>query len=165
MPEFMQKYALTPGANRIERSVCVEMPSMAFSDESQVTIRTDVPQKAFYKDLFMNSGAGIGKFTTQPFVDYMGLEYEYFFAPRENFTAADLEKQMLAYGYNGGRVVISHNRNLEDANGLAKMIREKFGDKVPIDIHRTTGLCSYYAEKGGYIIGFEKNGCDRPLPV
>lgn len=132
--KFMQKYALTPGANRIERSVCVEMPSMAFSDESQVTIRTDVPQKAFYKDLFMNSGAGIGKFTTQPFVDYMGLEYEYFFAPRENFTAADLEKQMLAYGgspedlngvllypdgeprfkviYTNGGYAVDHGRNL-----------------------------------------------------
>ena len=74
-------------------------------------------------------------------------------------------KQMLAYGYSGGRVVISHNRNLDDAEGLAKLIREKFGEKVPIDIHRTTGLCSYYAEKGGYIIGFEKQGCDRPLPA
>jgi len=39
-------------------------------------------------------------------------------------------KQMLSYGYNGGRVVISHNRNLEDANGLAKLIREKFGDRL-----------------------------------
>ncbi len=74
-------------------------------------------------------------------------------------------KQMLAYGYNGGRVVISHNRNPEDANSLAKLIREKFGEKVWIDIHRTTELCSYYAEKGGYIIGFEKKDCDRPLPV
>ena len=96
--KFMQKYATVPGANRIGRSCCTRMPAVAFADESQVTIRTDVPNKAFYKDLFMNSGAGIGKFTTQPFVAYMGLDYEYFFAPRENFTAADLEKQQLAYG-------------------------------------------------------------------
>ncbi len=74
-------------------------------------------------------------------------------------------KQMLAYGYNGGRVVISHNRNLPDAQALAALIREKFGEKVWIDIHRTTELCSYYAEKGGYIIGFEKKECDRPLPA
>lgn len=74
-------------------------------------------------------------------------------------------KQMLNYGYNGGRVVISHNRNLPDAESLAKLIREKFGEKVRITIHRTTALCSYYAEKGGYLIGFEKMGCDRALPV
>ncbi len=74
-------------------------------------------------------------------------------------------RQMLNYGYEGGRVIISHNRNLQDALGLAKLIREKFGEKVLIDIHRTTELCSYYAEKGGYIIGFEKKGCERALPV
>ena len=63
--------------------------------------------------------------------------------------------QMLKMNYNGGRVVISHNRNERAANELAQMIREKFGN-VCIDIHRTTVLCSYYAEKGGYIVGFEQ---------
>ena len=64
-------------------------------------------------------------------------------------------KQMLNLNYDGGKVVISHNRNEQAANELADMIREKFGD-VMIDIHRTTVLCSYYAEKGGFIVGFEK---------
>ena len=62
---------------------------------------------------------------------------------------------MLNLNYDGGKVVISHNRNEQAANELADMIREKFGD-VMIDIHRTTVLCSYYAEKGGFIVGFEK---------
>ncbi len=64
-------------------------------------------------------------------------------------------KQMLSMNYDGGRVVISHNRNEQAANELAAMIREKFSGAM-IDIHRTTVLCSYYAEKGGFIIGFEK---------
>ncbi|MDO5775491.1 MAG: DegV family protein [Eubacteriales bacterium] len=65
-------------------------------------------------------------------------------------------KQMLNLNYNGGKVVISHNRNEQAANDLAALIREKFGD-VLIDIHRTGILCSYYAEKGGFIVGFERS--------
>ena len=65
-------------------------------------------------------------------------------------------KQMLNLNYNGGKVVISHNRNEQAANNLAELIREKFGD-VLIDIHRTGILCSYYAEKGGFIVGFERS--------
>ncbi len=65
-------------------------------------------------------------------------------------------KQMLNLNYNGGKVVISHNRNEQAANDLAELIREKFGD-VLIDIHRTGILCSYYAEKGGFIVGFERS--------
>ena len=64
-------------------------------------------------------------------------------------------KQMLKNNYNGGKVVISHNRNEQAANDLAELIRKQFGE-VMIDIHKTTVLCSYYAEKGGYIVGFEK---------
>ena len=65
-------------------------------------------------------------------------------------------KQMLNLNYTGGKVVISHNRNEQAANDLAELIREKFGD-VLIDIHRTGILCSYYAEKGGFIVGFERS--------
>ena len=96
--KYMQQYAAATESNRILRSYCTRMPEFSFEDASEVKVRTDVPNKSFYKDLFMDSGAGIGKFTTQPFVAYMGLDYEYFFAPRENFTAADLEKQKLAFG-------------------------------------------------------------------
>lgn len=72
-----------------------------------------------------------------------------------NRTLAGTFKHMLKKNYAGGKVVISHNRNEQAANDLAAMIREKFGD-VMIDIHRTTVLCSYYAEKGGFIVGYER---------
>ncbi len=64
-------------------------------------------------------------------------------------------KQMLSMDYNGGKVVISHSRNQQAADDLSELIREKFGN-VMIDIHNTTVLCSYYAEKGGFIVGFER---------
>ncbi|MDO4961424.1 MAG: DegV family protein, partial [Eubacteriales bacterium] len=64
-------------------------------------------------------------------------------------------KQMLNDGFEGGKVVICHNRNEQAAKDLAELIRNKFGD-VMIDIHRAAVLCSYYAEKGGYIIGYER---------
>jgi hypothetical protein len=35
------------------------------------------------------------------------------------------------------------------------MILKKFGD-VQIEIHKFRGLCSFYAEKGGVLVGFEK---------
>ena len=64
-------------------------------------------------------------------------------------------KQMLKMGYNGGRIIISHNQNPEDSEAIARLAREQFGDNVQIDIHKTTELCSYYAEPKGYIVGFE----------
>ena len=64
-------------------------------------------------------------------------------------------KQMLRLGYNGGKIIISHNQNQADADALAAMAREQFGQSVEVKIHRTTELCSFYAEKYGYIIGFE----------
>ena len=44
-------------------------------------VRTDVPQKAFYKDIFMDSGMGMMAFRTMPVVDYLSLQCEYFYAP------------------------------------------------------------------------------------
>ena len=55
--------------------------------------RSDVPDKAFYKDLFMDTGMGMMEYRTMPVVDYLSLEYEYFFAPEltdENRALQDL---------------------------------------------------------------------------
>lgn len=64
-------------------------------------------------------------------------------------------KQMLNHGYKGGRVIITHNRNQQAADDLAAMIRERFGDDVRIETHPSSILCSYYEEKGGFIVGYE----------
>ena len=41
------------------------------------------------------------------------------------------------------------------AQKLKKMIRQQLA-QGDVQIHRCRGLCSYYAEKGGLLIGFEK---------
>ena len=63
-------------------------------------------------------------------------------------------KEMLEKNYQGGRVVIAHCFASEVSNYVVSKIRDKFPD-CDIKIMKTSGLCSYYAEKGGLLIGFE----------
>ena len=64
---------------------------------------------------------------------------------------ADLE----ALGLRAGKVSIGHCRNETAAQRLKEMIQAKFR-KVQVEIHKLRGLCSFYAEKGGLLVGFEK---------
>ncbi len=58
-------------------------------------------------------------------------------------------------GYKGGKVRIAHCLNLEAAQKLKALILEKFAS-AQIEICKCGGLCSFYAEKGGLLVGFEK---------
>jgi DegV family protein with EDD domain len=62
--------------------------------------------------------------------------------------------EMLERGYNGGRVIIAHCLNPEMAGYLAKEIRARF-PKSSVELMPSGGLCSYYAERGGILLGFE----------
>ena len=64
---------------------------------------------------------------------------------------SDLEK----YGLKTGKVSIGHCQNEKAAERMKEMIEEKFGS-LKVEIHSLRGLCSFYAEKGGLLIGFEK---------
>lgn len=66
----------------------------------------------------------------------------------------ELLKQLISMGYNGGRVRIHHCCNLPSANALKTAILERF-PKASIIIDKTGALCSFYAEKGGLLVGFE----------
>ena len=66
-----------------------------------------------------------------------------------------LIKSMLNDGYNGGKVVISHCFNNESADYVAEQLRQQF-PTVNIKIIPTGGLCSYYAEKHGILVSYEK---------
>ena len=57
-------------------------------------------------------------------------------------------------GFAGGKVRMAHCFNETAAKELAEMIREAFRG-CDIRIHPCRGLCSFYAEKGGLLIGFE----------
>lgn len=56
-------------------------------------------------------------------------------------------------GKNVKTVVISHCQNLEFAETLKSAIQSMW-NTVEVKIVPTRGLCSYYAEKGGLIVGF-----------
>ena len=64
-------------------------------------------------------------------------------------------KHMKSLGYNGGKVKISHCFNEEAVQKLKDMIKAEF-EKAKVEIYGVRGLCAFYAEKGGLLIGFEK---------
>lgn len=73
----------------------------------------------------------------------------------EKKTIATIFKNMKEKGYQGGTVVIDHCFNENGAIALKETIRKEFPNAV-VRIEKTFGLCSYYAEKGGLMIGFER---------
>lgn len=58
-------------------------------------------------------------------------------------------------GYSGGKLRIAHCQNENAAVKLASEIRKKY-EESDIKVYETRGLCSFYAENGGLLIGFEK---------
>lgn len=61
---------------------------------------------------------------------------------------------MKAMGYAGGKVLIDHCLNPDAAGLLKDMIRNEFPES-DVRIGTCGALCSFYAEKGGFLIGFE----------
>lgn len=56
--------------------------------------------------------------------------------------------------YRGGKLKIAHVNNLDMALKIKEAIKEKFND-AKIFISECRGLCSFYAEEGGILIGCE----------
>ena len=73
----------------------------------------------------------------------------------EKKAIAALADHTVAMGYEGGKMRISHCLNPAAAESLKATILAAF-PQADIQIRPTGGLCSFYAEKGGMIIGFEK---------
>lgn len=61
---------------------------------------------------------------------------------------------MKEMGYTGGKVRIAHCQNEDSTDLLAKLIRSEFPD-CDLKTGPCTGLCSFYAERGGILLGFE----------
>jgi DegV family protein with EDD domain len=57
-------------------------------------------------------------------------------------------------GYSGGKARIGHCRNESDALLLKQQILSAF-PKADVILYKLRGLCSFYAEVGGVLIGFE----------
>ena len=62
--------------------------------------------------------------------------------------------EMKKNGYKGGRVVISHCSNPEICGLIQAAVHSEFPDADVSSIH-TSGVCSYYAEQGGILMGYE----------
>lgn len=68
-----------------------------------------------------------------------------------NFMADFIEKA----GCKIGKIRISHCFNLSAAQNLKEKLKTRL-KKADITIHSAKALCSFYAEKGGLLVGFEK---------
>ena len=69
-------------------------------------------------------------------------------------TAKDIFSNMKGDGYKGGWVKIHHADNLPATELLVSVIREEYPE-AEIDVGMAGGLCSFYAEGGGLLVGFE----------
>lgn len=65
-----------------------------------------------------------------------------------------LAENMKATGYCGGKVRIAHCQNPEAASQLKAALTDSYPN-ADIQIDTCKGLCSYYAEIGGLLVGFE----------
>ncbi|MGI6608655.1 MAG: DegV family protein [Erysipelotrichaceae bacterium] len=63
-------------------------------------------------------------------------------------------EEMEKAGFAGDKVRISHVFNDEANEFITNLIKNKYPD-CDIKSHLTGGLCAYYAEKGGLILGYE----------
>ncbi len=72
----------------------------------------------------------------------------------EKKALQQLLQTMLDAGYRGGKVRLSHTNNPDAANAFCCLLREKYPN-CDLNIRENRGLCSYYAEDGGLLIGYE----------
>lgn len=72
----------------------------------------------------------------------------------EKKALATIFDDMKADGYNGGKVRISHCLNEDSANALKEKILSQF-PSAHIEILPCAALCSFYAEEGGLLVGYE----------
>ncbi len=70
-------------------------------------------------------------------------------------SLAAILSHLKSNGLATGKVRIAHCMNEAAAQKLKEMICAQMA-QVNVQIHRCKGLCSYYAEKGGLLVGFEK---------
>ena len=63
-------------------------------------------------------------------------------------------EEMEKHGFTGGKVRIAHGLNEKGAKAMLEVIRAAYPN-IEATIVPFTGLCSFYAERGGIMVGFE----------
>lgn len=78
--------------------------------------------------------------------------------PRGEKKAIDVMfAEMKKRGYAGGRVKIAHCFNEVAANSLKNMIHAEY-PQAKVSLETCSALCSFYAEQGGMLVGYEDKG-------
>ena len=72
--------------------------------------------------------------------------------PKKSVQAA--YDELVKAGYAGGRIIMAQRNNEKCCQQLSERIRETF-PQAKIKILPTSGLCSFYAEDGGLLMGYE----------
>ncbi len=72
----------------------------------------------------------------------------------EDKVLKSIVDQLKKNGLKNGKVQIAHCFNAEAAEALAELIKKEF--ECSVEISTLRGLCSFYAEKGGLLVGYEK---------
>ncbi len=71
----------------------------------------------------------------------------------EKALASAIE-ELLKAGYKGGRLIIAHRNNEKFCQQFSQLVQEKY-PQAQIETVPTSGLCSFYAEEGGILMGYE----------
>ncbi|HEM6338666.1 TPA: DegV family protein [Streptococcus suis] len=71
---------------------------------------------------------------------------------KKSVTAAF--EEMKKAGYNGGRIVMAHRNNAKFFQQFSELVKSTFPNAI-VDQVATSGLCSFYAEDGGLLMGYE----------
>lgn len=62
--------------------------------------------------------------------------------------------ELIKAGYAGGQIIIAHRNNPKFCQQFSEMVRERFPQAV-IEVIPTSGLCSFYSEENGLLMGYE----------
>ena len=62
--------------------------------------------------------------------------------------------ELIKAGYTGGHITIAHRNNDKFIEQFSALVREKFA-QASIEVLPTSELCSFYAEEGGLLMGYE----------
>ena len=72
----------------------------------------------------------------------------------EKKAVSTVVDEMIKAGYKGGRVVVTHRNNEDICKKIQDKLREKFSN-IEFIIVPTSGICSFYGEEGGMLLGYE----------
>ncbi|MEL7692202.1 MULTISPECIES: DegV family protein [Streptococcus] len=62
--------------------------------------------------------------------------------------------ELIKEGCAGGQIIIAHRNNPKFCQQFSEMVRKRFPQAV-IEVIPTSGLCSFYAEENGLLMGYE----------